>query len=192
MTSNSRHDDNTWKTVQQVCKHALTWGLRCAAPAGLISITHYVASELSAQLRHESPDRSQRAAHLYSWVVNSHHTSPPKYGKCRGADECTHIKYLSAWLNPEMEEEGVVWTWAFLSICLIFHLSLYPCLFKMLNNVLEDLRLVLVGFCSNLDFLFLFSPCPLSWCHYPANISWTYVTGGSFPKSLVLLKVPPY
>lgn len=87
--------------------HTLTWGLRCAAPAGLISITHYVVSGLSAHCRHESSDRSQRAAHLYSRVVNSRRTFPPKYGKCRGVDECTHIKYLSAWLNPEMEEEGV-------------------------------------------------------------------------------------
>lgn len=103
-----------WKSRQtggtmirhEKCVSALTRRWRCLAPAGLISITHYVASELSAQLRHESPDRSQRAAHLYSWVVNARRTFPPNYSKCGGLDECTHIKYLSAWLNPQMEGRG--------------------------------------------------------------------------------------
>lgn len=104
VTSNWRYDDKTWKGCK--CVSALTRRWRCLAPAGLISITHYVASELSAQLRHESPDRSQRAAHLYSWVVNARRTFPPNYSKCGGLDGCTHIKYLSAWLNPQMEGRG--------------------------------------------------------------------------------------
>lgn len=131
--------------------HALTCGLRCATPAELISITHYVVSGLSAQRRHESPESSQRAAHLYSRVVNSRCTFPPKYGKCRGVDECTHIKYLSAWLNPEWKRR------VFERVSNLPDAAVYFfCLLKILNNVLEwDLWLELLEFCSKLELLLL-------------------------------------